>query len=115
MVVVRTVPVAVAEALDEAHSMMKRINAGIWTRDYRELAEVVQRAYHASLDIPAVEAVAATTDGCEFCGGTKGGVPGNADLIEGHVVCDACHALLADIEKSLVARSMRNRAAKVGE
>lgn len=31
-------------------------------------------------------------DGCEVCGGTKGGVPGNENVIEGIVMCDYCHS-----------------------
>lgn len=31
-------------------------------------------------------------DACEVCGGAKGGVAGNENLIGGRVVCDYCHA-----------------------
>jgi hypothetical protein len=31
-------------------------------------------------------------DGCEVCGGTRGGVPGNENRIDGKRVCDYCHA-----------------------
>ena len=33
-------------------------------------------------------------DGCMFCGGAKGGVPGNENRIGDVVICDYCHALL---------------------
>lgn len=31
-------------------------------------------------------------DGCAICGGHRGGVPGNGNIIEGLLVCDHCHA-----------------------
>lgn len=29
---------------------------------------------------------------CEDCGGTRGGVPGNENIVEGRVLCDHCTA-----------------------
>jgi len=40
----------------------------------------------------AKEAQGAARDGCELCGGKRGGVPGNENLIGGKRVCDYCHA-----------------------
>jgi len=34
-----------------------------------------------------------TTDACQFCGGAKGGEPGNENLIGGVTICDDCTAL----------------------
>jgi hypothetical protein len=31
-------------------------------------------------------------DGCEQCGGTRGGVPGNENIVNGRKLCDYCHA-----------------------
>ncbi len=31
-------------------------------------------------------------DGCEACHGAKGGVPGNENIVHGHILCDHCHA-----------------------
>lgn len=31
-------------------------------------------------------------DNCEICGGTRGGVLGNENRVEGVVMCDYCHA-----------------------
>lgn len=31
-------------------------------------------------------------DGCEICDGSREGVPGNENVIEGVVMCDYCHA-----------------------
>lgn len=31
-------------------------------------------------------------DACSICGGEKGGVPGNENIIDGQLVCDYCHA-----------------------
>lgn len=39
-------------------------------------------------------------DGCEFCLGAKGGVPGNENRIGGHVVCDYCTPLATDIQRA---------------
>lgn len=39
-----------------------------------------------------------TTDGCKFCLGAKGGVPGNANLIGDEVICDYCTSLLMKIK-----------------
>lgn len=38
-------------------------------------------------------------DKCRFCRGTKGGMPGNENVIGGVVVCDYCTSLLIDIKK----------------
>lgn len=35
-------------------------------------------------------------DKCEFCLGTKGGVPGNENIVNGKVMCDYCHAMLPE-------------------
>lgn len=43
------------------------------------------------------------SDGCKFCLGAKGGVPGNANVIGGETVCDYCTSLLmkvCDAEKA---------------
>jgi hypothetical protein len=32
-------------------------------------------------------------DGCEVCGGARGGVPGNENIVNDKVMCDDCHAL----------------------
>lgn len=37
-------------------------------------------------------------DGCKFCLGAKGGVPGNENLIGGEVICDYCTSLLMKIK-----------------
>lgn len=37
----------------------------------------------------------ASKDGCEVCGGTRGGVPGNEGVVDGMVACDACQADLS--------------------
>lgn len=34
-------------------------------------------------------------DNCEICRGSKGGVPGNENIINGQVVCDYCTVLAA--------------------
>lgn len=31
-------------------------------------------------------------DNCEVCRGTKGGVKGNEQIVDGRVMCDYCHA-----------------------
>ncbi|HEX5126383.1 MAG TPA: hypothetical protein VFW00_06560 [Rhodocyclaceae bacterium] len=49
------------------------------------------------------------SDDCKFCLGAKGGVPGNANVIGGEVVCDYCSALLMkvrDAEKANPTGSM---------
>ena len=33
-------------------------------------------------------------DGCEICNGNSGGVLGNENIINGHIVCDYCHAAI---------------------
>jgi hypothetical protein len=33
-------------------------------------------------------------DNCEICGGEKGGVPGNENIVDGVRMCDYCHATL---------------------
>lgn len=38
-------------------------------------------------------------DGCEICGGAKGGVPGNENIIDGKRVCDYCHAEMLEKQK----------------
>lgn len=45
-------------------------------------------------------AAAKALDGCEFCLGAKGGVPGNENRIGGHVVCDYCTPLATDIQRA---------------
>jgi hypothetical protein len=30
-------------------------------------------------------------DNCEVCGGAKGGVRGNENVVDGVVICDYCH------------------------
>lgn len=37
-------------------------------------------------------------DGCKFCLGAKGGVPGNENVIGGEVICDYCTSLLMKIK-----------------
>lgn len=37
------------------------------------------------------------TDGCKFCLGAKGSVPGNANILGGEVICDYCTALLMKV------------------
>lgn len=37
------------------------------------------------------------SDGCKFCLGFKGGVPGNANVIGGEVICDYCTSLLIKV------------------
>lgn len=34
-------------------------------------------------------------DACQVCRGTRGGVPGNENTIDGRVLCDYCHATQA--------------------
>ena len=36
----------------------------------------------------------ADRDNCELCFGTKGGVRGNENIINGQVICDYCHAAM---------------------
>ena len=43
-------------------------------------------------NLPPMQDLAAR-DGCEFCLGAKGGVPGNENVIGKVVVCDYCTAL----------------------
>jgi cytochrome c5 len=31
-------------------------------------------------------------DACQVCHGTKGGEPGNENIVDGMVMCDYCHA-----------------------
>jgi hypothetical protein len=38
-------------------------------------------------------------DGCKLCLGSKGGVPGNENVIGGVVVCDYCSSTLIDMKK----------------
>lgn len=33
-------------------------------------------------------------DGCQVCGGSRGGVKGNENVVDGVVTCDYCHAEL---------------------
>ena len=40
-------------------------------------------------------------DKCEICGGAKGGVPGNENIVDGLVVCDYCHAMMLMEEEAL--------------
>jgi hypothetical protein len=37
-------------------------------------------------------AAAPQRDNCELCHGTRGGVPGNENRVDGKVICDYCHA-----------------------
>ena len=30
--------------------------------------------------------------GCEVCGGTRGGCPGNENVVDGTIICDYCYA-----------------------
>jgi len=34
---------------------------------------------------------------CAFCHGTRGGTPGNGNIISGQVVCDYCTSVLIDM------------------
>lgn len=55
------------------------------------------RGYRLDDDIcPACKEDALPREGgkCEICHGTKGGVPGNENIIDGKVICDYCHAEL---------------------
>ncbi len=36
-------------------------------------------------------------DDCELCGGVKGGVRGNENVVAGRTVCDYCHAQCKEI------------------
>lgn len=48
-------------------------------------------------------------DKCEFCKGTKSGVPGNENVIDGVIVCDYCSSLLWKMEnhgKNAVAKML---------
>jgi len=47
---------------------------------------------------PPKNAEPASKDACEFCGGNKGGTPGNENIIDEVVVCDYCTALLMDMD-----------------
>ncbi|AFU86738.1 hypothetical protein D869_gp176 [Caulobacter phage CcrRogue] len=38
-------------------------------------------------------------DGCEVCNGSRGGVPGNENVVDGKVVCDYCHVDIMDARK----------------
>jgi hypothetical protein len=38
----------------------------------------------------------AVRDNCVQCGGRKGGVPGNENIVNGRRVCDYCHAAAPD-------------------
>ena len=31
-------------------------------------------------------------DSCKICNGSKGGIPGNENIIHGILMCDYCHA-----------------------
>lgn len=45
------------------------------------------------ITIEAVPAPAGVTAcGCEQCGGTRGGTPGNENIVDGRKLCDCCHA-----------------------
>lgn len=41
---------------------------------------------------PTVPRGGKAQDDCEVCHGTKGGVPGNENIVDGKVICDYCHA-----------------------
>lgn len=43
-------------------------------------------------------------DNCEICHGTKGGVEGNENVINGVVVCDYCHTNVREITKAFEAQ-----------
>lgn len=48
----------------------------------------------AALNVPASQSAenrGASGDACEECNGTKGGTPGNENIIDGRVLCDYCH------------------------
>lgn len=42
-------------------------------------------------------------DACQLCGGFRGGVPGNENVIDGVTVCDYCSATIFKYKKLLVA------------
>ena len=52
--------------------------------------------------------------GCELCNGTRGGVPGNENRIDGKLVCDNCHA---DMMRDTASKhkDMFGRQIKVGD
>ena len=53
-------------------------------------------------------------DDCEMCMGTRGGVPGNENVLrDGRVICDYCHAdeKVADAAEAVAKQLGRMRAA----
>jgi hypothetical protein len=46
---------------------------------------------------PVTALPVASSDGCKFCLGAKGGVPGNGNVVGGEVLCDYCTSLLMKI------------------
>jgi hypothetical protein len=51
-------------------------------------------------------------DGCEFCLGAKGGVPGNENVFAGHLACDFCTILIMDVRREAVMKVTQARARK---
>jgi hypothetical protein len=50
----------------------------------------IKEAIEAALPGIIVEVI--SVDRCVNCGGVRGGVPGNENLIDGKILCDYCHA-----------------------
>jgi hypothetical protein len=54
----------------------------------------------ASLAPVSAQQGAAEKDGCKLCLGSKGGVPGNENVVGGVVVCDYCTSILMDMKSA---------------
>lgn len=53
----------------------------------------VSQAYDEFLAaLEAAEAAAKKVDRCWICHGTRGGVPGNENWVDGILMCDYCHS-----------------------
>lgn len=40
-------------------------------------------------------------DGCDFCHGAKGGVPGNEQVVGGYTMCDYCYIIFLTARQNI--------------
>jgi hypothetical protein len=88
----RIAEIADATGMMAKNDVLSRLDGGLFCIDF---ARAIEADLRASRAVPASELHG---DGCKFCLGAKGGVPGNANLIGGEVICDYCTSLLMKIK-----------------
>lgn len=86
----RETPAQMAERLEKMAAAVYSMSGYVtWPPPNTPIHSVKERAA-LSAGAAALRAQAQGPDGCQICAGTRGGVPGNENLINGISVCDYC-------------------------